>query len=400
MTDEKNWNAFGRMRRPPDPERVREFAATARKLQRERESSVEIVDRLLRETPADQWPSLASDESLRTSGALERLSKEVASRLERNPREALTIAMLATDLADRVPADAYPPVVVAQVRAHAWKDRGQALCYLSRYDEALESLARAEALVDAFGTLAHDRAVVRFVRATTLRNSGKYDESREIMNECRVVFHDHGDSRLELYCGISEGLVLWRHGDVRGARELFEELLKVAQAVEDREAMARLHNNIANCCIELYELDEADEHITRAKQLFSDLGWGAEKLRVQTLGGRVLLRRGDIDGAINILRRVRRALLQNQLIEEAGICGLEAVEAMLQQHAADDASALASEIVQQFTDAGLNRRAVMAVAYLREAIEARTASVHTAESVRAYIGELRKNPELEFEAIN
>ncbi|HEX2060827.1 MAG TPA: hypothetical protein VHK90_08795, partial [Thermoanaerobaculia bacterium] len=57
--------------RDPDPARVAEFAATARRLQHERHTAAEIVQRLLRQTPKWEWRSLAEREELRTSGALE-----------------------------------------------------------------------------------------------------------------------------------------------------------------------------------------------------------------------------------------------------------------------------------------------------------------------------------------
>lgn len=398
MTDEKNWNAFGRVLRGPDPARVREFAATARKLQRERETSTELIDRLLRETPVDEWPRLASDESLRTSGALERIGKEVSVRLEKNPREALTLATVATEVADNLPADAYPPVVVAQVRAHAWKDRGQALCYLAKYEDALEALSRAEALLDAFGTLAHDRAVVRFVRATTLQQVNRFDESRELLNECKSVFSDHGDARLSLFCGISEGTLLFRLGHLDAAQLLFTQLLSDARVSGDRECEARIHNNLAHCAVQLSNFSAANEHLTRASALFKDLGWNTEALRADHAAARAAVKKGDLSRGIMQLYAVRQGFKEQGLVEEAGICGLDAVEALLSRDNAAEAARLADHIVQEFADAALNTRAVMAVSYLHEAIEAKRASAATARQVRGYIKKLRDQPELEFVA--
>jgi tetratricopeptide (TPR) repeat protein len=168
MSEESKLVPFSRARRRPDPARVEEFAAMARKLQQERQSS-DIVTTLLRDTPRAQWPFLANRTELRTAGVLERLGREVEARLDREPREALAIAELATAIADALPESAYPPIVIAQVRAHAWKDRGQALCYLARHDEALDALDRADTLLEPFGTLGHDLAIIRFVRASTLQ---------------------------------------------------------------------------------------------------------------------------------------------------------------------------------------------------------------------------------------
>ena len=95
MMDDRKLVPFDRGRRMADPARVREFAATARKLQRERETSAELVERALRETPMSEWARLAEDEAMRNSGALDRLSKEVDHRLHTAPLESLAIANLA-----------------------------------------------------------------------------------------------------------------------------------------------------------------------------------------------------------------------------------------------------------------------------------------------------------------
>ena len=163
MNDGNKFVPFPRARRGPDPDRMAEFSAITRKFQEERAAAEDTVTRALAEMPRVQWPHLAARAELQTAGAVERLGREVESRLDREPREALAIAETATAIADALQAEAYPPVRLAQVRALAWKDRGQALCYLARHEEALQALDRADAMLEAFGTLAHDLAIVRFV---------------------------------------------------------------------------------------------------------------------------------------------------------------------------------------------------------------------------------------------
>ncbi|HEX2123953.1 MAG TPA: hypothetical protein VHL59_20170, partial [Thermoanaerobaculia bacterium] len=51
-------------RRRPDPARVEQFAAMARKLQQER-AAADVVETLLRDTPPAAWPSLATRPELR-----------------------------------------------------------------------------------------------------------------------------------------------------------------------------------------------------------------------------------------------------------------------------------------------------------------------------------------------
>src|SRR5258706_5785331 len=90
---------------------AREFAAAAARIERERESAADIVERQLQRTPIGEWPSLAESPALRNNAALEQMSEEVRKRIERKPVEALAIANVATSIAESLPANSYPPPV-------------------------------------------------------------------------------------------------------------------------------------------------------------------------------------------------------------------------------------------------------------------------------------------------
>lgn len=386
---------FERSRRVPDPVRLAEFAATARRLQREREESAEVVTHLLRTTPREEWPALAGRSDLRTSGALEHLAT-LADQLERNPQESLAATELATAIADALPDDAYPRIVVAQLRSHAWKDRARALCFLSRYDDAMAALDRADASLAAFGTLAHDQAIVDFVRSIVLQHLRRFDEAQALLASCRAVFNDHGDVRLYRKSSVAAGNLLVRRGDYRAARALLQEVLRDG----DAEATARARFALGWCAVHLGFPDEALEHFNDARRRQQQLGCEVEVVRAFYGAGCALLRLGRLDEAIERLTFARSRFLAYELVEEAGLSGLEIVEARMLRQELAAAKALAATIVGEFAEAALNRRAVAALAYLNDAIAASSATPETVRSVHAYIRALGLDPTREFVAVN
>lgn len=398
MRDEKKPAVLAGFRRRIDRQRVQEFAETARRLQRERAEAAEVVERLLKETPAEEWPALAERLELQTSGVLEKLGNYVAATLERDPRQALLAARLAFAIAHNIDPHEYPPVVIAQLRGHAGKDLGQSLAYLGRYTEALDVLTSAEAHIRDFGTLAHDRAIVQFVRATTLQEVDRHDESLALLAECKQVFRDHGDERRALFCGIAEGVLLHRLRRYREAREMYLLLLAGTPESIDRESMACLHNVIGHCSIDLGDFATAEVHLGRAVQLFTEIRQPMQAAKAELGRGRLLVRKGDVARGIAHLRATRGDFLRHGMIEEAGICGLEIVEALLLHGQAVEAETLARKIIGEFTAAGLNTRAITALGYLSEAIASRKASTTTVTYVREYIVSLRTSPERVFVA--
>lgn len=386
---------FDRTRRRPDAARVREFAETARRLQNERSGAAEVVNRHLQETPRDEWPRLAEEPEMRTSGALEQIAARIRSSCEKGPQEALALTSLATTIAETLAPDSYPPVILAQLRAHAWKDRAHALRYLGRCDEALEAAGIAEKRLEPFASTAHDRAVVALVKASTLQQMERFDESQELLETCSAVFRDHGDSRLFLYCGLMEGNLRYRRQQYVEARDVWRPLLEVALKAGDFESAARIHNNLGCVDVQLGQFADAQVHLSEAKAIFVDLGKPVEAVRTDHGYGLLLIAKGKTDAGVAILRKTRAAFLHHELVQDAGLCGLAIAEALVASDRAV-ASDLVAEILDDFTTAHLNPGAIEAVAYLQRAIIERSASTEVFRHVGSYIESLRKDPTIAF----
>jgi tetratricopeptide (TPR) repeat protein len=385
------------MGKPPklNPLFLAQFNATVERLAVERQAASNTVERLLRDTPRNSWLSLAEHPHLRTAGALERLAGVVTNHLNRDATYALSVAELALAVANALTDDSYPRTVLAQLRAHALKDLGKVLRALARHEEAIDIFLRAEDLLHPFSTLIHDLALVRLHLASTYQEVDRFTEAFAIMRESKRVFADHGDSRMVVIAGVAEGALLQRLAKYREARETY--LLLLISGNPDTETAAALRNNIGLCSIELGDFAEAESNLVESTRLYTkELGLPVHALRAQAGYGRLLIRMGHIDRAIAHLKPVRRGFLGQGLTEEAGICALEIIDGLLTRNKPQDAERLARMVIQEFSRAKLNKRAITALGYLSRAIAAKKASVPLVRSVREYILSLRTNPEREF----
>jgi tetratricopeptide (TPR) repeat protein len=344
----------------PSPERVAEFAAAARRIVVERTNAAEVVSQLLRETPREEWLSLASRSELQTNGALERLSREIDTALDRQPQDALPLSLLATTISDALPDDQYPAVVTAQIRAHAWKDRAQALTFNGRHEEALEAVERAEKALEPFGTVAHDRAIVWLVKAITLQAFHRFDESLLLLRDAHQVFDQHADYKRLLHCGISEGNLLYRQQQIEAACDAFTYLLPTAERVRDTAALATIHNNIACCKVHLGRTTEANIHASEAVAHFNSLGKHVDALRTELAIGRTLAARGQSTDALIRLRRARKNFSEQGLSEEAGICGLDIAAQLLAENREREAQTVFEDAAAELNPANQRARAALA----------------------------------------
>lgn len=376
--------------------REREFYATLHRLRQERATAPKIVDHALRRTPIDQWNTLQERPEFLTAGAIEHIGKLLDASMGRNPTRAHALSLLALSFAETLPADSYPPVILAQIRATAWKDVGKVLSYLARHTEADRAFDEAERHVEPYAALEHDHAIIQLNRAINYIESNRPHEALPILAYCKEVFSAHADNGLFILSGFYEGRLHHESHHYREAREIY--LLLIASASNIPKAtLAALHQSIGLCSTELGDYAAAEDNLRKGIELHIELGQLLDAVKGDHARGMLLLRRGYPKHALAVLRVVRHQYLKNSLAEEAGLSGLRMVEALLTLGEFDKADRLARTIMSEFLAASLSTRALTALGYLTEAIASQKASPAVASHVYDYVLSLRKEPEREYE---
>lgn len=380
------------------PDRVAEFAAAARRIVVERTNAADVVTQLLRDTPREEWLSLAGRPELRNNGALEQLARQIDTALDRQPQDALPLSLLATKIADSLPDDQYPAVVIAQTRAHAWKDRAQALTNTGKHEEALAALGRAEDCLAPFGTVAHDRAIISLVKANVLQELNRFEQSFALLQECRAVFRQHGDQKRFLYCGINQANLFCRSKQFEEARNAYRALLEPSRRVGDRALLAAIHHNLSCCLIELDELTDANIHISNAITILNEMGDQVDAVRTELATGRLLVSRGRTTEGLIRLRAARAWFATNGLGGEAGICALEISAALLAEGRENEAKEMFDHAFAEINPH--SERARAALQYLESEFAAHDATPAVVHHVTRYLETLREQPGLEFVALH
>ena len=360
------------------------FAAAAARLEIERGETADVAARQLRDTPQSEWPRLAGSKALHNNAALEQLSDEVRKRLERNPTEALAIANLAASIAESI-SNTYPPLVIAQIRSTALRDRANALRYLGRLDEAYDSIETAELRLNEFPAAVHDRAIVWFVKAMILAQMDHFDAAEKFINAASVIFADVNDSARFLQAGVIHGNLFGRQQRYEEAENIFRDLLNIAVSRGDAETEARLHNNLGYCYVNLGDYPKANIHFSQSIAKFTDLGFASELARTGRGAGAVLIGKGQFELGCDRLRQARTAFAKLRMPEEAGLCALRIIEAMVERGQTDEARGLAATVINEFTAAALDTRAIDAVIRLRTSLDADGATAEAVRTVHALV---------------
>jgi tetratricopeptide (TPR) repeat protein len=359
----------------------------------EREAARPIVDDLRSSFPA-LWES-ELPLSWRTAGFVQELTSAAVVTLEDDPHRSLELAQFALAVATSIPPDTYPPPVQAQLEGAAWKEIGTAHRYLSEYDAALRAYDAAQRCFAGSSTLAHDHAVVDFARAIVLTDLGQHDDARRLIGEVMPVLRGFGDRRRLVQAVMMTGIIHWRQTRLTEARAAFDQALRDVGS-DDLHTKAALYNNLGYLCTDLGDFNEAVLMLHHARALFMELGMTGEVARTEWALARVLLRTAEFPRAIPILQRTRESFVERGMIEEAGLAGLNLVEALLATDKRDEARAVTERVLSEFRSAGLNARAITALAYLRDILPAAGQPERAVHHVRTYLEQLRTEPSRAF----
>jgi tetratricopeptide (TPR) repeat protein len=367
------------------------FANTCRRILEERRVADSDVPRLIESTPPWDWSSLLP--RLLTCGALETLGKLFRHELARDTKRAHALAELAVRAAESLPPNEYPAIILNQTKAHAWRDLAYSYRINGNLAECLTKIERAERLVADQPAAIHDLAITQLHKAVAYQELGRFDESLALITEAKAIFEGHHDTASALQCSIAVGTLFYRMRHFRESRDTLRPLLKSEMSSDTRAAV---HQCIGFASIEFGDFLEADRSLLRAISIHSKLKHPVNILRAQIGYGRLLVRRGDLTQGLALLHKVREDFARRELVEEAGVCAIDIVDALVRHDRPEEAEDLARVVLYEFVAAGLNTRAVTALAYLTEAIANQEATTATVTNIRDYIVSLRTNPEREL----
>lgn len=388
LRDREPWELAAELELPPpDTGMLRELAA---RLDVERTSAQKLLEPLLASQAAFEGAGVERDPAFRSSSAVSILTTAATALCEREPAFAVAVATAAVNIGASLPAHLLPvPAVLGLARV----ERGKALFFIGRYREAEEELRRADETfdLDPFAT-DWERARGALVRANVYVETHRFDEAISVARAAALVFRVFGDTFRFLAARLVEGGVLYFLRDFRAAAGVLDGLAEEARRFGDRLHLARALQTAGNCSIELGEHDQAAERFDEALAIWNDLGVEVERVRTHWSIGVLHRAKGDLNGAIILIDDARLSFEALGIVNDAAIARLELAEVLLLAGRPDEVPDLLRHVVVSFTSEGLMQNAKIALAYLREAVEAGAVEARIVRHVRDYLEDLPTHP--------
>lgn len=389
LRDREPWELAAELELPPpDPAPLRELAA---RLDEERTAAQRVLEPLLASQEAFERAGVEREPALRTSSAVSVLTSAATTLYERQPLFALTVARAAVAIGAQLASVEQLPRLSVLGLAHV--ECGKVLFLIGRYREAEDELRRADAAFD-LDPLATDWEYARasLVRANVYAEGHHFEEAVAEARRAAQSFRTFGDTSRFLAARLVEGGVLFLQGRFRAAADVLGALTVEARHHDDRLHLARALQTAGNCSIELGEPERASAQFLEALALWSHLGVEVERVRTQWSIGVLHKTMGDLEGAIVRIDEARRSFEALGVVNDAAIARLDLAEVLLLAERPDEVPDLLRNVVVSFTSEGLMHNAKIALAYLREAVEAGAVEARVVRHVREYLDHLPANP--------
>ncbi|HEX7155329.1 MAG TPA: tetratricopeptide repeat protein [Thermoanaerobaculia bacterium] len=282
--------------------------------------------------------------------------------LDRSAAEALALAALVVETLERAPSGVvYEPLL----RARAYKEHAHALRLSGSLPKALETIRTAASAFGDEPAYAAERAKVTLVEALILQDLAEYTAAHVCVAAAKGVFEASGDVLGQNMALQISAYIHYEQHQYRRAEDGFRRALELAEKHGDGAGSARAMNNLAACSAKLERFDAAASWYERAVEAFVALGMTGEVERANAARANMLARQQRTDEALEAFAATRAALLGRGMHLDAADAGLQWVELLVKNGRLEEAAPLCAELLEMFTEAGMVKHALRALACMQ-----------------------------------
>lgn len=337
---------------------------------------------------------------LSDDAATREVIRRAHAMLGSDPERALWIAHLATILAPRVWLGEARMDAMIELDGDALREYAAALLEVGSFARAAEAatLARRDYNVLA-GPPVKGLSILDLIEGRILHELGRTKEGLGMVqrgSNMLLVFHDDKESYVK--GRTIEAALLFKGERYQEAMSVYAAMSEHAREEEDTELLAYVLQMVGRCRVKFGQFDEGRECIETAIRMFEDLKLFAEVPRVRKGLVEIAVARGRYNEAVSELYKMHNAFLALHLPIVAALVELDVVDLLMVSGRTGDIPTLCKKMLATFTEAGLRRNALMALAHIHALAQDGALESDDVQKVRAYLERLSGDPDAAFTA--
>ncbi|HEX9943855.1 MAG TPA: hypothetical protein VGG03_17725 [Thermoanaerobaculia bacterium] len=242
----------------------------------------------------------------------------------RDAEEMLHFAHLARVAADSCSPDtAGNELRLADLRARAWGQYGNALRVSGRAREAEEALATAQRHRRA-GTgdlMLHAWLLERMTPLAIFQ--GRFSDAVRLCEEAGEIYQELGESHLLASTMIQKATAALYSGEAEAAVRILNQAIPLIDQEEDPHLLLAACHNLIRCYIDLDRPEQALLLYSETRDLYQEFDDPLIRLRAAWQEGQLLRDLGHLRAAETALLRARKGYMERKLAYEAALVSLD-----------------------------------------------------------------------------
>jgi tetratricopeptide (TPR) repeat protein len=376
----------------------RNYLERARAMQRERSQAPQLLDDLLTHDVQRRSLLLGNAPRFRTWGVYELILERSWDLRLSNPKEAQQLAELAIELSSYLDIAYYSAELVEDLRARAWSYLGN----LRRIASDLEGAERAFETCYAHlkkGTREPiERAMFLDLRASLRRDQRRFQEAMRLLNRAADIFLRQGDRHRAGRSLVNLSTVHAVAGDTEQAIAILQRAVELIDPATDERLLLSASHNLIDYLTSLERFIEARGLYRNTRPLYEKYeAAGFSNLR-RWVKAKIERGLGQLESAERLFLAARQGFLDKEMPYDAAIVSIDIASLYAEQKRTSELKRLAAEALSIFTSLGIQREALAALMFLKQAADAERLSVDVAARLAQFLHRAQSDPSLKFEA--
>jgi tetratricopeptide (TPR) repeat protein len=289
----------------------------------------------------------------------------------REPKKVVLLTFLAAYAANNLGPEEWGRERVADLRARAWAEHGNARRVMGGLDMADQAMATA---VDQFAEGSQDpplAARLSSLQASLLGDQRHFPEALALLERAEELYLEVGETGEATRVLVKRGLYAGYEGQTDAAIELLTRGLAQleADAEADPKTVVSAVHNLAWFLMDAEHWSKAQELLWRSKKLYDEHAEPIVLVKKTWLEARISAGLGHLASAEKALKAAIKELNEAGLGYPAAIASLDLAAVWILRGRGKDAMGLIIQATDTFLALGVNREALGAIHLLQEAAE-------------------------------
>jgi tetratricopeptide (TPR) repeat protein len=369
-------------------EAVSDFLAEAPQPPYEPDLLLEELD----QAPRDQWAALLQDDRFACPRLVSLLIERSHASRYSDPEEMLLWARMARDLAQRVsPETAANEARLADLRARAWGQHGNALRVAGRMREAEEALITAQAHLETGTGDPVLRARVWEQIASLYTFQRRFDEAVTKLEEAAEVYRPLGEGHALARTLVLQAIACLYAGRPEAAVSLLNQAIPLIDQEGDPHLLMAACHNLIRCYIDLDQPELALSLYSETRDLYKEFSDSLILLRAGWQEGQLLRDLGHLRAAETALLRAREGFIERGLMYEAAVVSLDLTALYAKLRSTDDLRQTVAATVPIFRALRVDREALASLLQLQQVADQEQQALELIRFLNARIDPVSKS---------